>query len=229
MAEERARPRSELASARYEIPYAPDRFNRTTLLLEWVGRDKDVLELGCSTGYISRLLLAQGCRVTGVENDPNAAAMAAACCERVVTADLNSSDWSSDLAGGPGFDVVVLGDVIEHLVRPEQVMFQIRPLLKPGGYVVISLPNVVHWQTRLKLMRGRFDYEPTGTLDVTHLRFFTPRTAQAFLEGAGYKVLAFHPAIGGRMSGHFRPAWQLLAHMMPGLFAFQVLFRATPQ
>ena len=229
MADERAGPRAELVSARYEVPYKPDRFHRTALLLEWVGKDKDVLELGCSTGFISRLLREQGCRVTGVENDPEAARKAAAWCERVITADLDRSDWWGELPARASFDVVLLGDVLEHLVHPEEVMRRIRPLLKPGGYVAISLPNVVHWQTRLKIMRGRFDYEPTGTLDATHLRFFTPRTARAFLHDAGYRVLAFHPAIGGRMSGHLRPVWQILAHRMPGLFAFQMLFRAAPQ
>jgi len=80
----------------------------------------------------------------------------------VVTADLDSSNWSSELAAHPGFDVVLLGDVLEHLVHPEQVLRRLRPMLKQDGYAVISLPNVVHWLTRLKLLSGRFDYESTA-------------------------------------------------------------------
>jgi methionine biosynthesis protein MetW len=228
MSEPRVSTCSELCSARYEVPYSPDRFNRTTLLLQWVGNAKDVLELGCSTGYISRLLSEQGCRVIGVESDPDAAAKAVRYCTRVVQADLDRAGWAVALPPDFKFDVIVLGDVLEHLAHPERVLRQLPPLLKPNGYLVISLPNVVHWATRLKIVFGRFEYEPIGTLDATHVRFFTCRTARELIEEAGYRVLEFHPAIGGRMSGHLRPVWQLLARLMPGLFAYQLLFRAAP-
>ena len=228
MSEPRVRSGCELSSARYEVPFAPDRFNRTRLLLQWVGENKDVLELGCSTGFISRLLSEQGCRITGVENDRAAAARAAAFCTRVVQTDLDHPDWIGGLSASTSFDVILLGDVLEHLTAPDRVLCQLRPLLKQDGYLVISLPNVVHWITRVKIVSGHFNYQPIGTLDVTHLRFFTCRTARQLIEETGYRVLDFHPAIGGRMSGHFRPAWQFLARLMPSLFAYQLLFRAAP-
>ncbi len=126
-------------------------------------------------------------------------------------------------------NVVLMGDVLEHLVDPLEVLVQLRPLLDSNASLVICLPNVVHWCTRLKILVGRFEYESIGTLDHTHLRFYTVKTAREMIESAGYRITKFHPAIGGRLSGYARPVWQWLAHWFPGLFAFQVLYQAKPQ
>ncbi len=215
------------ASSRYEGSNVKprDEYDRNRLLLEWVGDGRRVLEVGCSTGYMSRDLVERGCCVTGIEVDPIAAERARAFCQEVYVLDLDAPDW---VAGLPerGFDVVLLGDVLEHLVMPDTTLLQLREVLTSGGALVISLPNVVHWVTRLKILFGQFNYEPWGALDHTHLRFFTTKTARVLIEAAGYRITRFHPAIGGRFNGRARPAWQWLAHFAPGLFAYQMLFEA---
>src|SRR5260370_27227285 len=214
-------------SCRYENHDAKplDAYDRNRFLLEWVGTGKRVLEVGCSTGYMSRELVQRGCSVIGIEVDPAAAERARAHCQAVYVLDLNAPDW---MAGLPekGFDVVLLADVLEHLVMPDATLRQLREVLAPDGALIISLPNVVHWVTRSKISLGQFNYEPWGTLDHTHLRFFTKKTARALIEAAGYRITRFHAAIGGRMVGHARPMCQQLAHFVPGLFAYQMLFEA---
>jgi 2-polyprenyl-3-methyl-5-hydroxy-6-metoxy-1,4-benzoquinol methylase len=216
----------EFPSARYEKHEPADRLHRNTLLLRHVGAGKNVLELGCSTGYITQRLLQQNCTVTAVESDPEAARIAAGTGITVLSRDLNCATWTDGLK--PEFDVVLMGDVLEHLMYPLRTLRQVRPLLRSGGYAVICLPNVAHWLTRLQIALGQFNYQPTGTLDATHLRFFTIRSARQLIEAAGYRLLRFDPVIGGRMSGHLRPAWQALAHLRPGLFAYQLLMSAEP-
>ena len=217
------------ASSRYEYDPKPldklDQYDRHHLLLEWVGRGRRVLEVGCSTGYMSRDLVQRGCCVTGIEVDRVAAQRARTYCQAVYVLDLNEQEW---IAGFPerGFDVVLLGDVLEHLAMPDATLVQLRDVVSSEGSLVISLPNVVHWVTRLKILFGQFDYEAWGTLDHTHLRFFTPKTARALIEGAGYRITRFHPVIGGGMARYARPPWQWLAHLTPGLFAYQMLFEA---
>jgi len=215
------------ASSRYERrDVRPrDKYNRDRLLLEWIGSGKRVLEVGCSTGYMSRDLVERGCSVTGVEVDPVAAEQSRSFCRAVHILSLDSPDWTKGIPE-KGFDVVLLGDVLEHLVNPHEALLKLADFLNSDGSLVISLPNVVHWVTRLKVLFGRFDYESFGTLDHTHLRFFTSRTARAMIESAGYHITRFHPAIGGRMNGIARPVWQSLALVAPGLFAFQLLFEA---
>jgi hypothetical protein len=62
------------------------------------------------------------------------------------------------------------------------------PFLARGGIVIISVPNVANWQTRLALLFGRFTYRDTGVLDRTHLRFFTRRSTIDFIRSCGLHV-----------------------------------------
>jgi len=214
------------SSLRYEPKERPrDAYDRNGILLDWVGNGKRVLEIGCSTGYMSQLMVERNCVVTGIEVDAEAAKPARKHCREVHELDLNNGDWIAGLHE-KDFDVVLLGDVLEHLIDPGRGLRQAGEVLHERGSLVISLPNVVHWTTRLRILFGKFDYEPYGTLDHTHLRFFTVKTARALIESAGYRIVRFHPALGGWMSGHARRMWQLLARLMPGLFAYQFLFEA---
>src|SRR5690242_5841051 len=72
-------------------------------MLRLVGKNKRVLEFGCSSGYMSRALLLEGCTVTGVEINPAAAELAREFCERVIVADLDRDDWGAQL-GDARFD-----------------------------------------------------------------------------------------------------------------------------
>lgn len=148
-----------------------------------------VLELGCATGYISKVLQEHGCRVTGVDVSAEYLERARPYCERVVQADLDRMDLG-ELLAGEAYDVVLAGDVLEHLVDPGKVLAAVRGLLSPGGQVVATIPNIAHADVRLALGLGRFDYRRLGLLDETHLRFYTPHTGRALFEAAGYVVTA---------------------------------------
>ena len=159
---------------------------RTQLVL-LTGRNKRVLELGPSTGYISQVLQQRGCAVTGIEIDHVAAAEAAQFCERMIVGDIEKMDLVSTFQGQK-FDVVMLGDVLEHMVDPLSVLVEVRGLLNPEGYVVASIPNMAHGSVRLALLNGEFRYRETGLLDVTHLRFFTAETLEELFREAGYRI-----------------------------------------
>jgi len=168
-------------------PNLSDRNNSHALTVELVGRDKRVLEVGTSTGYVSKVLVANGCRVVGIEIDPEAARGAEEFCERVIVGDVESLDLGEEL-GDETFDVVLLGDVLEHLKDPRKALERMKPFVEPGGYVVASLPNVAHGSVRLALMQGRFRYNPLGLLDDTHLRFFTRESVEKLFRDAGFSV-----------------------------------------
>lgn len=158
--------------------------NSHSLMVRLVGPDKRVLDIGCATGYLGEALIARGCRVSGVEIDPESAVRAAKVLDEVMVADLADADLVAHF--GPGsFDVVVLGDVLEHLMDPDRLLRHISGLLAPGGSVVISTPNVTHGSLRLALLQGRWRYTDLGLLDRTHVRFFDRPGLLALIEGAG--------------------------------------------
>ena len=167
-----------------------------TLIVELVGHDKDVLDLGASTGYLAEALAERGCTVTGIEIDPQAARQAQAYCERVIVGDMESLDLSAELDEA-SFDVIVFGDVLEHLKDPLQVLRRFKPFLHTEGYVVASIPNIAHGSVRLALMQGRFRYRSLGLLDDTHLRFFTRETVEQLFKDAGFMIAEFRRATRG--------------------------------
>jgi 2-polyprenyl-3-methyl-5-hydroxy-6-metoxy-1,4-benzoquinol methylase len=153
-------------------------------MLQLVGGGKRVLDVGCATGYLARALVEQGCTVWGVEYDAQAAEQARSALADVLVGDLETLDLVGYFGVGR-FDVVIFGDVLEHLRRPLDVLREARPLLVPGGCVVLSIPNIAHGSVRLALLRGEWRYRPLGLLDDTHLRFFTRDTVEELLRAAG--------------------------------------------
>jgi len=160
-----------------------NRNNSHTLMVELVGGTKRVLDVGCATGYLASALVERGCTVSGMEGDAEAAEEARPHLERLVVGDLEHTDLA-DAFGDDRFDVIVFGDVLEHLRDPLAVLRSARRLLADRGSVVASIPNVAHGSVRLSLLAGRFDYQPLGLLDSTHLRFFTLSSIESLFREA---------------------------------------------
>ncbi len=169
---------------RIEMP-APGSIHR--LLLDHVGTGKRVLEFGCGTGTMSRIMNDLGCQVTGVDIDARAAAVAASCCEDIVVADIDALVLTDRFAT-ESFDVVLFGEVLEHLRNPWRVLDETRALLARGGFIAIAIPNVAHGAIRLSLLDGSFPYRSEGLLDDAHLRFFTLRSLREMCFTAGYRI-----------------------------------------
>lgn len=167
----------------------PDAENNShAFALNFIGYNKSVLEVGCSTGYLTKVMVERGCNVVGIELDPDAAENAERWAERVVVGNIDEGDvWN--YVKDEAFDVVVLGDVLEHLRDPLASLRQAVRKIKPTGYVVTSLPNVAHGDVRIALLQGRFRYANTGLLDKTHMRFFTLETIRELMSQAGLVVV----------------------------------------
>jgi len=176
-------------SSIYEVPVDPDAENNChAFALSFVGYNQSVLEVGCSTGYITKILVERGCDVVGIELDPEAAKVAEQWAGRVVVGNIDEGEVWNDVKD-ESFDVVLLGDVLEHLRDPLQSLRQAVRKLKPSGFIVTSLPNVAHGDVRLSLMQGRFEYADVGLLDRTHIKFFTLDTARELITEAGLFVV----------------------------------------
>ena len=181
--------------------------------------------------------IRERCRyLAGIELDPEAARLGAPFFDLAIEGNL-SDGLEKDL-GGP-FDVIVAGDILEHLPNPEMVLKTLRRLVKDEGVLLVSLPNVANVTVRWSLLSGRFDYAERGILDKTHLRFFTSRTGRRLVEENGFRVTAVTPtampvelavpALGRRpWAAAARASASGLARAVPGLFAYQFVFEAAP-
>jgi 2-polyprenyl-3-methyl-5-hydroxy-6-metoxy-1,4-benzoquinol methylase len=147
-----------------------------------------VLDIGTADGSVAQRLADRGCRVIGIEIDGKAAQAAERACERVIVGDVEKLDLAEALEGAR-FDFVLLLDVLEHLREPMKTLTAAAQRLKPGGRMIVSVPNITHAAVRLQLLSGRFQYTDSGLLDRTHLHFFDRASFEQLLAEAGAAIV----------------------------------------
>jgi len=150
------------------------------------GPGRRILDLGCRTGALAAYY-APGNEVVGVDVDRDALARAA---ERLGIETV----WADVEAGLPfedeSFDVVVAGELLEHLADPAAAVANVRRVLRPGSLFIGSVPNAFRLKSRIAYACGRYpaDWDPT------HLQLFTPDALRALL--AGFEDVHIRFAIG---------------------------------
>ena len=177
-----------LRGHRYDYRANPDDLSAAAAVVRMVGRDKDVLELGAGPGSITKLLHGPN-RVTALEVDEESIHTLSGRCDRVVEADLSAADWPSLFGASERFDAIVLADVLEHLYDPWATLERAMGLLRADGSVVVSLPHVGHASVLACILGERFEYQPSGLLDRTHIRFFGVHDVQSLFDDANLHIV----------------------------------------
>lgn len=162
-----------------------------------------VLEVGCGNGGFSAGLKQQRpVHVTAIE--PFHAAAEVARSRVDVLLNMTAEDGVRALAG-ESFDCIVFNDVLEHLVDPESMLLAASALLKPGGTIVASIPNIRFLPVlRALVLRGEWRYTDEGVLDRTHLRFFTQNSIHEMFTANGYRVETLEGINSRRLSWKYR-------------------------
>jgi SAM-dependent methyltransferase len=144
------------------------------------------------------------------------------------------------VATGRKFDVIVFGDVLEHMSDPAAAIRLAKQCLTSEGFIIASVPNVAHWTVRMSLLIGRFEYVEAGIMDATHLRWFTEKTLRALFQSEGFVVTQIAHSAGLWMpvysSGLRRlvpyrirkPVVLALLKLLPKLMAAQHIVVARP-
>lgn len=171
-----------------------DRLN-TDLLARLPLGARHVLEIGCGSGVLARAYRSgnPATDYTGVECDAAAARRAQLACTRVVLGDIEAPTcWQAldRLHAATGWDLFVLGDVLEHLRDPLATLSALAARASADARCVACIPNVGHVSLVYQLLQARWDYADEGLLDRTHLRFFTQPTMMALFAQAGWEVQA---------------------------------------
>jgi methionine biosynthesis protein MetW len=168
------------------------------------GPGRRVLDLGCRYGALTAFYV-DGNDIVGVDIDREALEAAG---ERLGI-ETHWADLDEPLAfEDESFDVVVIGEVLEHIREPQRLLDEARRVLRPSGTLVGSTPNGFRLKNRLRFLAGRHP-EP----DPTHLHLFSPADVRALLAGFDDASLQF-------VAGRF-------ARLNPRLFANVTFFSAT--
>ena len=163
-----------------------------------------VLEIGCGEGAFA-LMLKTECgykEAWGIELDDQAASVAVTRLDRVIHGDI---EQLFDELPDNYFDLICMNDVIEHLVWPEDIVKRLKVKLSSNGKFFCSVPNIRQYRILWNLIQHQdFEYTEQGTLDRTHLRFFTPRTILSMLNRAGYEALSVNTCCGSTKSFKYK-------------------------
>lgn len=163
------------------------KYGTHNLVAEELGESKTILDVGCNKGYLKRL--APTNFFYGIDNDRNDLETAKIKQGYVETFEMNLNEYAN-FKTDKKFDVIVFSDILEHLVFPQKVLeYFTKNYLNQGGKVIVSLPNVANFSTRLDLLLGKFDYMESGILDRTHLHLYTLKTARELMKKCGLKVI----------------------------------------
>lgn len=150
---------------------------------------KRTLEFGCGTGSFSaEIKKRNGSDAWAVEINEESACAASKKLDQVIC-----SDAANSIVQIPDdyFDCVIMLDILEHLHDPYQFLIQLKTKIRSDGLIVASIPNVRYYRHFIEyVFKGNWNYQDAGTLDKTHLRFFTYNSILKTLDQLGYEVLS---------------------------------------
>lgn len=173
-------------------------------------RAASVLDVGCGAGDNAALILVRNptARVFGVTRSAGEAEIAKKRMQGCFVFDIEGV-FPPRLQKRK-FDVLLFSHVLEHMREPAETVARFLPLLNKGGQILIAVPNVLHYRQRFKFLAGDFEYQASGTMDDTHLRFFTYVTADRYLLPRNSKLTL----LGKTATGSF-PLWLLRRYFLP--------------
>jgi 2-polyprenyl-3-methyl-5-hydroxy-6-metoxy-1,4-benzoquinol methylase len=182
-----------------------------------------LLDAGCGPGWPLEEFARSGFHAVGVDASATAVEEARSRGLDARRLDLERDPLKSILeSGAEGFDAVVALEVLEHLADPLAAIDELGSVLKPGGLLVVSLPNEAHLLARLRMLFGAL---PFGGHDDPHLRHFDRRLARRLFEAARCRVADERPV------SIIPPRWRALrailgpAHVLfPGCWAMATLY-----
>ena len=150
-----------------------------------------LVEVGSSSGSLAReyKLINPSSTYIGVEIEPSYVEQSSQYCDHAVLFDFNKApEEQFPIHQYPTPDCWIFGDTLEHLIDPWSVLEYVSRHITPDGSVCACIPNMQHWSVQIALLSGRLNYQQSGLLDRTHLRWFTRSTIIHLFESTGFSV-----------------------------------------
>ncbi len=201
---------------------------RGRVIGQLVGRGKRILDVGCGYGLAISYLRSLGNEVVGLEITSGFVEICQKLGMSVFELDVENDLLPKELGV---FDVVLCMETLEHLMDPLIVLKEkIRLLIKPGGHLIVTVPNGAYIKDRLALLFGKTPTFGSGVhllpyrpYNLDHKTVFTVSGLRETLEMAGFEIERFFPtpgyAPGVVIRSGTRGLWNVLVRSFPGLLA----------
>lgn len=189
-------------------------------ILHTVGSEKKVLDIGCNDGYVGEKLIARENVVYGIDISEKELKIARKKGLKVKKVDIENQD----LPYPQGFfDVVILADVIEHVFDTDSLLKKSFRVLKKGGKLIVTTPNIASFGRRLMLLAGKSPFieyslklSTNGLPSVGHIRYYTEATLRNQLKHNGFKNIEIEGdkvnfgLFRSRSMGRFLPSFSIM-------------------
>jgi methionine biosynthesis protein MetW len=188
---------------------------RQKIMANLVDKNQKILDLGCGTGSFIKLLNQKNKNVEGLEISQKAAQIGQKKGLKIKVADLHQTfSYSKNT-----FDTITAGEVIEHIYDTDFFLEEIKRILKPNGFLILSTPNIATLGRRLMLLFGINPLIETS-LDQSsgHIRYFTKKSLADLLQKHNFKIQKFtSDSVNFSNNGKFQI--RILAKIFPTLGA----------
>jgi 2-polyprenyl-3-methyl-5-hydroxy-6-metoxy-1,4-benzoquinol methylase len=188
-----------------------------------------VLDIGCGAGSLAKKLVAKGKIVDGISISPGELEQAKPFLRNAYLFNLENGlppETEKD-----SYDYIICSHILEHIAYPEKLLKDIQVALKANGFLIVALPNVFHYKTRIQLIKGNFLKAEAGIWDYTHLRWYTYRSA---IETFSEYFLVETATVTGELPFNSiakkivpnkvsRSLYKILTRISKGLFGYQLL------
>ena len=147
---------------------------------------RKVLDVGCGLGMMGVELKKQGIEIVGIEKNIDAAQEAEKNLSKIIIGDIENIILPFEKGY---FDCLIFGDILEHTIDPWKVLKKCKEYLKKGGYCIASIPNVSHYSIIQNLLKNKWEYEDSGLMDRSHLRYFTLTSIRRLFYELGFTII----------------------------------------
>ena len=184
---------SNFNNAAYAKPWRASPINdyRVKKIISLVGTNHRVLDVGCYDGTIAKLISAQGNQVIGIDISKKAVHMARKNGIQAYVCNLEEDPFPKSLGT---FDVIIAGEIIEHIFDPDALLDKLARILKPGGHLIITTPNIAGLGSRLSLLLGQLPWMVENDLlpgKSGHIRYFTYSELEKILIRHSFSIETF--------------------------------------
>jgi methionine biosynthesis protein MetW len=172
-----------------------NRYDDAINMINGIGKKNSVLDIGCGGGYLLTKLVDCFDVLKGIDVSDVAINNSNEEIKNLTQIELSVQNADMGLSfSDETFDCVVSLAVIEHVIDVFGVLKEINRVLKPGGYLVVSVPNIAYVKHRVRLLFGKlpvtssiYNWE-SDNWDGGHFHYFTHKTFQKLLEYSGFKI-----------------------------------------
>ncbi len=177
----------------YSSPWEINAINNLRLkkILALIGSGKRVLDVGCYDGTIALQIQRQGNEVVGIDISAKAVKLAN---KQGLTAYVSNLEEEKMPKAIGKFDVIVAGELIEHIFDPDAFLSKLNTVLQPNGCIILTTPNLAGLGSRLSLLLGKLPWMIENDIlpgKSGHIRYFTYDELVKLLNRQGFKVVAF--------------------------------------